>query len=875
MQKYVFNFLDEVDSLNFTKKNLGTKGYNLFTLSKEKINVPEGFTISSKVSKYYFANNNTLPKSLNNEILKNISKLEAQTSKKFGEIKKPLLVSVRSGSEVSMPGMMDTILNLGMNDKITEGFARQTSIFFAYDCYLRFIHMFSDVVLGLDYEILEREKKSFLNEINSNFEDLSQDHFKELVNRFKKTIQNNAIEFPEDPFKQLELAVISVINSWNSQRAVIYRKINNIDHDIGTAVTVQSMVFGNLNDDSYTGVLFTRNPINGNKKIFGEYIQKAQGEDIVSGKKTPLSITDGENSLKSISSKLYEDLIKTCQKLEKFYGDMQDVEFTIENKQIYILQTRSGKRSALASVILANNFVEEGYITKKEALLRIDPVQIDQLLHPAICKSDDLKLLGSGLAASPGAAYGKIVFTSEDAEKYSKKYKVILIRNDTCPNDIKGMSVSQGIITARGGLTSHAAVVARGMGIPCISGASTLNINIEQKTVTIGSHKLKELDEISFDGSSGEIFLGKAKVENPIPPKEFDNIIAWSDEFRKLRVRANSETEKDTITAMNFGAEGIGLCRTEHMFFEKEKISLFRQIILTESEEDRFSILQNIEKHHTIDFQNIFKIIKGKPINIRLLDPPLHEFLPKTSEEIDELATEMNLSSDYISEILEKLDETNPMLGHRGARLGITHTDIYRMQIRSIINAAIIIKKQDIPINIEIMLPLISNEHELIYLKNIIMKEAEEIFLAKNEIIQFKLGTMIELPRATVISDKIAKNVDYFSYGTNDLTQTIYGISRDDISSFLNEYLLRGIFKEDPFVTIDEEGVGEAIILSLKKGKKANISLSSGICGEHGGDPKSIHFFNKIGLSYISCSPYRIPVAKIAAAQAEIMQNQE
>jgi pyruvate, orthophosphate dikinase len=870
MQKYIFNFLDDLNSNELTKRNLGTKGYNLFNISKFGVNVPAGFTISSEVSRFYFENNQTLPENLMSEIRANITSLEENTGKKFADTNNPLLVSVRSGSEVSMPGMMDTILNLGLNSEISEYFSKKTNFLFAYDCYIRFIQMFSEVVLGLDYSILEREKSAYLYLKNKSFSELEKEEFVDLVEVLKKTIKNNSIEFPEDPYAQLEMAVVSVINSWNSQRAKIYRKLNNINSNIGTAVTIQSMVFGNYSDKSCTGVLFTRNPINGEKEIFGEYILKAQGEDIVSGKRTPSPILEGKDSLKEIMPKIYKELLDTSKNLEEYYKDMQDVEFTVEDEKLYILQTRTGKRSAAAAVKIAYDFVVGGIIDEKEAIMRIDPKQIDQLLHPIIEKTSDLTLLSSGLAASPGAANGKVVFTSEDAEKYSKDFDVILVRNDTCPDDINGMSIAKGIITARGGLTSHAAVVARGMGKPCVCGVSALEISADKKYAIIGGGRVNELDDISFDGSTGEIFKGVASVKTPESSEEFEEILTWSDKYRKLRVRANAETPKDALMAMKFGAEGIGLCRTEHMFFEKDKISLFRQMILTDDAEKRNAILSKIKDLHSKDFEELLTILSGKPLNIRLLDPPLHEFLPSTKEEILAISAEMNIDAEIIISKLEKISETNPMLGHRGARLGITNPEIYQMQVEAIILAAIRAKKLSCPVNIEIMLPLISNEKELDFLKKKVNKKAQEIMISLGEIIDYKLGTMIELPRAAIISDKIARKVDYFSYGTNDLTQTVYGISRDDISSFMPEYTRLGVFEDDPFSTIDQEGVGTIIIDSLEKGKKANSTLSAGICGEHGGDPKSIDFFHKIGLSYVSCSPYRIPVAKIAAAQAAI-----
>lgn len=855
---YIFGENIASKSPEDSKRILGTKGYNLSEMVKIGLPVPMGFTISSDVCNSYFKNSNSLD-ILSEEVKQSIEKLENITSKKFGSTKSPLLLSVRSGAMISMPGMMDTILNLGINDEIAESLAEQTNVEFAYDCYARFIEMFSTVVLGLNKVIFEEEKNKITKISN-----------KDIVPIYKKIIKSYSIDIPEDPYDQLNLAIKAVISSWNSQRAKIYRKLNNISDDLGTAVTVQSMVYGNYDKNSATGVLFTRNPVNGINEIFGEYLLSAQGEDIVSGTRTPISINCDENSLSNNLPDCYNELTKLAKFLENYYKDMQDIEFTIESKKLYILQTRSGKRTAKSEIKIAYDMVNEGLISKEEAISRIDLKKIDTLLHPAISKNKNYKSIAKGLAASPGAASGKVVFSPEAAEYYSKTNDVILVRHDTCPEDIKGMSVSKAIITARGGLTSHAAVVARGMGKPCICGISGLFIDSSKNVAIINSVFFNELDEITIDGSTGEVYLGKLDVAPASSSDEFCAILEWADEIRSMNIRANAENIQDLTSALLFGAEGIGLCRTEHMFFDKEKISLVRQMIISHSYEQRAHIIEKILPLHKKDFVDLLSLLKGKPINIRLIDPPLHEFLPKENSEIEEISKELGLEKEFVQHLLDRLDETNPMLGHRGSRLGVTHPDIYEMQVKAIIIAAIEVKKMGIPVNIEIMLPLISNEKELLHLKNQLVTVAQNVMIEKNESIEYKIGTMIELPRAVIIADKIAKNVDYFSFGTNDLTQTVYGISRDDISNFMPEYKAASIFEYDPFQTIDEEGVGKMVEDAIQKGKSSNKFISFGVCGEHGGDPKSIEFFYKIGMDYVSCSPYRIPAAKIAAAQAKL-----
>jgi len=869
MTEYIYNFNDKPNlSKSDQKKLLGSKGFNLSEISKLGLPVPSGFTITTEVCNQYFKNNNRLPEELRKLIQENISLLEKQTGKIFGSSENPLLLSVRSGALISMPGMMDTILNLGLNDEIVESFAKSSgNESLAYDCYLRFVEMFSNVALDIKNATLERIRTDFFSKNNLEDTDkLSTSQVKALVTEYKLSTTKAGLSFPENPVDQLSMAIIAVINSWNSNRAKIYRKLNHISDDLGTAVTVQSMVFGNRDELSGTGVLFTRNPVSGTKEIYGEYLINAQGEDVVAGKRTPLPIKDSASSMEHTMPLIYKELEGYCNRLEEFYKDMQDIEFTIESGKLYILQTRTGKRSARSAVKIAYDMTHEHILTRPEALLKIDPAQLDQLLHPTISKSSNPVAISKGLAASPGAATGRVVFSSEKAEEISKKEPVILLRNDTCPEDIKGMSISKGIVTSRGGLTSHAAVVARGMGKPCVCGINELQIDYDNKTARVGDVIIKELDVISMDGSTGEIYLGEVDVEQAENTPEFEKIIEWADEVRSLKIRANAETIFDVNSALSFGAEGIGLCRTEHMFFDEEKISLVRQMILAGSKEGREDILNRLLKFHTNDFISIFELMEDKPINIRLIDPPLHEFLPRLPHEINELAKQMNVEASFIEYQLEKLTESNPMLGHRGCRLGVTHPDIYQMQVNAIILAAIKTNKE----GIEIMLPLISTEAELVLLKKLVTDTAEQVMIDHGVQIEYKIGTMIELPRAALMADKIAKHVDFFSFGTNDLTQTVFGISRDDIASFMPEYRTLDILKEDPFVTIDQEGVGEMVGIAIERGKKSNPNISLGICGEHGGDPKSIEFFHKIGMDYVSCSPFRIPIAKLAAAQAAL-----
>ncbi|MDX2050085.1 MAG: pyruvate, phosphate dikinase [Rickettsiaceae bacterium] len=861
MSKYIFNFGDEI-GINTSREKiiLGSKGYNLSLMTKLGLPVPPGFTITTDATNRYLASDNDTKSDLyelhKEDILKHLGICEQRIGKKFAGLENPLLISVRSGAAVSMPGMMDTILNLGINDSIAEALAMKTNKNFAYDCYLRFVKMFSSIALKLNVNGLEKNL--------AGRDPIS------VIKEYKKFAQDNGKIFPNDPYDQLKIAIKSVVDSWNSERARVYRTLHSIPKHLGTAVTIQTMVFGNYDQKSGTGVLFTRNPSNGENKFFGEFLPCAQGEDIVSGKNTPQEI----GFLASDMKEQYLKLSEFAKKLETYHKDLQDIEFTIESGQLYILQTRSGKRTTLAAVKIASDLANEGIISEKDAIMRVDSSKIGELLHPSISEKHKLTPIAKGLAASPGSAVGRIVFSSESVDLYAKSSNVILVRNDTCPEDIKGMSLSKAIITSRGGITSHAAVVARGMGKPCICGIQDLQIDLENKKLIIGSITLNELDEITIDGTNGDIYLGALKLSHSKESHEFFQILSFADKIKKISVRANAETKTDLEAALEFKADGIGLCRTEHMFFEPEKISLMRQMILAESFESRKRILSQIYPLHLKDFLDLFTKLNGKSLNIRLLDPPLHEFLPKEDDEIERLASTMNLEKSFILHQIERLSEANPMLGHRGARLGVTHPDIYEMQVQAIIEAAIRVKNAGIDISPEIMLPLISNEKELLVLKDLVTKTANNVMDEIKTKIHYKIGTMIELPRAVMIADKIAKHVDFFSFGTNDLTQTIYGISRDDISSFMPEYKAAGIFKDDPFGSIDQEGVGAMIKEAIMKGKATNPNIYFGVCGEHGGDARSIKFFDKLGVEYVSCSPYRIAGARIAAAQSAILKSE-
>ena len=883
MKKFVFNFKSKnIKKIKFPKNILGGKGYNLAEMGRKGFPVPSGFTISTEVCDEFYKNKRKLKNNILKQINKELQNIENEIGKKFGELKNPLLLSVRSGARVSMPGMMDTILNLGLNDKTVKALGKKTqNSRFANDSYRRFIQMYSNVVLKIDNykfdDLIENYKltKGVLLDT-----DLSSADWEALIYDFKDLVKNETKkEFPQNVNEQLVGAICAVFLSWESKRAITYRKINRIPSSWGTAVNVQSMVFGNMGEDCATGVVFTRDPSNGENEIYGEYLINAQGEDVVAGTRTPQYITkkakkksnSKQKSLEEIMPKAFEELKIILKSLEKHYRDMQDVEFTIENNKLWILQTRSGKRTAKSAIKIAVDMVKEKLISKKEALLRIEPGSLDNLLHPSINEKSDIKVIANGLPASPGAACGKVVFTSEDAERLNSVMQdTILVRIETSPEDINGMHAAKGILTSRGGMTSHAAVVARGMGRPCVSGSSEIEIDYKNKNFKANNEIIKEGELITIDGTSGRIILGEIETVKPDISGDFLKVMTWADEYRKLKIRTNSETPADTRIARDFGAEGIGLCRTEHMFFDEARILSVREMILSKSKEDRDRALLKLLPYQKDDFIKIFKIMRGLPVTVRLLDPPLHEFLPKNNDEILGVANSLNLTFNEVQQRINELHEENPMLGHRGCRLAISFPEIYEMQCKAIFEALIECKKKKIKSIIpEIMIPLVSTEAEIIIMKNLVVKVAKNVEKKMKTKLNYLVGTMIELPRAALKARDIAKHAEFFSFGTNDLTQTTFGISRDDSGKFLNDYIENKIFEVDPFVSIDE-GVGNLIEIASQKGKKQNKNIKLGICGEHGGDPKSISFCSKTGLDYVSCSPYRVPVARLAAAQAEI-----
>ena len=883
--KLILNFNSKDSKKIKNPKNfLGGKGANLSEMGRMGLPVPPGFTISTKVCEIFYKNKKKLNKNLISQIKKELIIVEKHVSKKFGDLKNPLLLSVRSGARVSMPGMMDTILNLGLNDKTVKALAIKTSNGrFAKDSYRRFIQMYGSVVMGIEAyhfeELIENYKltKGVLLDT-----DLDENDWDGIIDDFKRTVKEKAkIEFPQDAYEQLFGAIKAVFLSWESNRAKVYRKLNRIPAEWGTAVNVQSMVFGNMGENCATGVVFTRNPSDGSNDIYGEYLINAQGEDVVAGTRTPQYITKKarqdakvkELSMEETMPKVFKELQKNLKKLENHYKDMQDVEFTVENNKLWMLQTRSGKRTAKSSVKIAVDMVNEKIISKKEAVLRIDPNSLDALLHPTLDEKSSINVIANGLPASPGAASGKVVFTSEEAERLNSMMQdTILVRVETSPEDIQGMHAAKGILTARGGMTSHAAVVARGMGRPCVSGSSEIDINYKNKSFKTASREINEGDIITIDGSTGRIIEGNVSTIKPEISGDFSKLMKWADSFRKLSVRSNSETPKDTKTAKEFGAEGIGLCRTEHMFFDEERILSVREMILSKSKEDRAIALDKLLPHQKNDFYEIFKIMQGLPVTVRLLDPPLHEFLPKGTKEIEDVANSLKLTKNEIELRISELHEENPMLGHRGCRLGISFPEIYEMQCRAIFEALIELKKNKIKSTFpEIMIPLVSTEAEIKIMKDLVINTARKVQDYNKTKINFLVGTMIELPRAALKANDIAKHAEFFSFGTNDLTQTTFGISRDDSARFLNDYIENKIFDIDPFISIDD-GVGDLIQIASKKGKNQNKNIKLGICGEHGGDPKSIHLCSKIGLNYVSCSPYRVPIARLAAAQAELVK---
>ena len=873
-KKYIYAFAGEKTDGKADMKNLlGGKGANLAEMASLGIDVPPGFTISTDACVYYLKNKNKLPPKLWNEVLAQLADLEKTIEKKFGDSNDPLLVSVRSGARVSMPGMMDTVLNLGLNQSSVLGLAKKTqNEWFAFDTYRRFISMFGNVVLNISGEsfesILEKEKLKRGIKFDTDF---SVRDLKAIVKKFKALVlRETKKKFPDDPMKQLRMAVEAVFSSWNTDRAVVYRKMNGFSHDWGTAVTVQSMVFGNMGRTSATGVAFTRNPATGENKFFGEYMINAQGEDVVAGIRTPNSI----NQLEIEMPEIYQDLVSVYQKLEKHYKDMQDIEFTIENQKLYLLQTRSGKRTAESAIKVAVDMVDEGLINKREALMRVPADQLDQIFHPMIDPKAKLKILGEGLGASPGAAAGKIVFTPERAQELAKNNEdAILVRMETSPEDILGMSVAQGIITAKGGMTSHAAVVARAMGKACVSGVEELNVNSKSKQCRLGGVKLKELSHLTLDGSAGLVIDGLVPLTQSRLTRSFTRMVTWADEIRTMKVRANADTPLDAKMARKFGAQGIGLCRTEHMFFDEERIFLFRKKILADNDKARSEAIKKLLPIQRKDITGIFKVMEGLPVTIRLLDPPLHEFLPQSSREIKSLARELKVSSGALIKKIESLNETNPMLGHRGCRLGITYPEIYKMQVRAILEAGCRLAKKGVKVYPEIMVPLVGHVNEFKIVREYILEVAAEVLKKEGVDLQYKIGTMIELPRAALTADEIAREADFFSFGTNDLTQTGFGLCRDDSASFLRQYVDQGLLKDDPFVTLDHDGVGQLIHIAVEKGRKAKPRIHMGVCGEHGGDPASIGFFNRLGLDYVSCSPYRVPTAILAAAQAAIKED--
>ncbi|HHX79522.1 MAG TPA: pyruvate, phosphate dikinase [Acholeplasmataceae bacterium] len=872
--KYVFMFAETDETM---RNIVGGKGANLGQMTKLGLPIPQGFTVSTEACTYYYKNNQQLSDEILNQIQNSLEKLEETTGKRFGDPKNPLLVSVRSGARTSMPGMMDTILNLGLNEDVVAGLAEATgNPRFAYDSYRRFIQMYSDVVKGLPKnrfeEIIDEMKADRNIELDTEF---TAEDFKEMTAKFKAFYKEQLNEeFPADPKEQLLGAIYAVFRSWENPRAIYYRKINNIPAEWGTAVNVQEMVYGNMGDTSGTGVAFTRNPATGEKKLYGEYLINAQGEDVVAGIRTPLPISTLEEKMPEI----YKQFVDLCNKLENHFRDMQDIEFTIENGKLFILQTRSGKRTAQAALRIAVELVEEGMISKEEALLYVQPQQLDDLLHPQFDK-DALKKatpVGTGLPASPGAACGQVAFNVEQiAEMRTEGKKVVLVRLETSPEDIEGMHVSEGFLTARGGMTSHAAVVARGMGKCCVSGLKELEINEEAGYAKLGGVTLRQGDWISLDGSTGHIYAEQIPTVPATISGNFETFMTWCDEVRRLKIRTNADTPKDAKQALAFGAEGIGLCRTEHMFFESTRIKAMREMILADNEEQRRAALNKLLPMQRNDFEALFEAMGNFPVTIRYLDPPLHEFLPTTPEAIKELAEDMGVSVEKLNAKIAELHEANPMMGHRGCRLAISYPELAEMQTRAVIEAYVNVKKRNPEYNAEpeIMIPLVGEEKELRFVKEVVVRTADAILKENNIEVDYKVGTMIEIPRACVRADEVAKEADFFSFGTNDLTQMTFGFSRDDAGKFLNDYYDKRIFESDPFARLDQNGVGVLVEMAVQKGRSVKPNLKLGVCGEHGGEPSSIEFFNRIGLDYVSCSPFRVPIARLAAAQAVVKEK--
>lgn len=885
--KYVYKFgAGKAEGNKDMKILLGGKGANLAEMANIGIPVPPGFTISTEVCKMYYENNGQYPEDVKQQIIDGVHHIEEVMGLKFGDPEKPLLVSVRSGAPVSMPGMMDTVLNLGLNDETVHGLIKMSNNErFGWDSYRRFVQMYGDVVMGLKPEskeeedpfevIIDKVKKEKGVKLDT---ELDAEDLKKLVELFKAEIKKRTgKDFPTDVWDQLWGAINAVFGSWNNERAIKYREINNIPPDWGTAVNVQAMVFGNMGDDSATGVAFTRNPATGEKIFYGEYLVNAQGEDVVAGIRTPQPInkntkTDpSQVTLEELMPEAYKQLDEIQKKLEQHYKDMQDIEFTIQHGRLWMLQTRTGKRTAAAAVRIAVDMVEEGLIDKETAVMRVQPEQLDQLLHPTFDPKAEKKVVAKGLPASPGAATGRIVFNAEDAEEWAKKgEKVILVRIETSPEDIGGMDAAEGILTQRGGMTSHAAVVARGMGKCCVAGCGELEIDYREKTMAAGGKVFKEGDWISLDGSTGEVIEGKVPTVEPTLSGHFGKLMSWADEIRKLNVRTNADTPHDSEVARNFGAEGIGLCRTEHMFFEGDRIKAVREMILADDEAGRRKALEKLLPYQRDDFYGILKVMHDLPVTIRTLDPPLHEFLPHDEESQKEMAEEMGITLEDVKAKVEALSEFNPMLGHRGCRLGITYPEITEMQARAIMEAACKLTKEGVKVYPEIMIPLVGTKAELAHQKKVVVETAEKVMEEMGVKVDYKVGTMIEIPRAALTANEIAEEAEFFSFGTNDLTQMTFGYSRDDAGKFLQEYKEKGILPDDPFQTLDQSGVGQLVEMGVKKGRATKPDLKVGICGEHGGDPRSIDFCHRVGLNYVSCSPYRVPIARLAAAQAEI-----
>ena len=854
------------------KELLGGKGANLAEMSNLGMPVPAGFTITTKACQLYYEKNKKWPQGLKEQILANLKRLEKVMNAQFGNPKKPLLVSVRSGAAASMPGMMDTILNLGLNETVIAGLTAKTgNARFAWDGYRRFIQMFGDVVMGVPHatfeHILDEKKRAVSAKLDT---DLSTADLKDIVAQYKAAYKKHTNEnFPDDAWQQLVKSINAVFESWNNDRAITYRRLNDIKGLLGTAVNIQAMVFGNMGETSGTGVCFSRNPSTGENKFYGEYLMNAQGEDVVAGIRTPESI----ETLAKKNKTAYSKLVGLKNKLEKHYRDMQDMEFTIQDGALYMLQTRSGKRTAAAAVKVAVDMVKERLISKEEALMRLEPEQLNQLLHPNFDPQAEkgATVLARGLPASPGAATGRVVFSAEVAEAWANRgEKVILTRIETSPEDIGGMNVAEGVLTARGGMTSHAAVVARGMGKCCVAGVGALSIDYREKKFTVGSAVIKEGDYISLNGSSGTVYAGKIKTVESELSGSFATLMKWADEIRTLGVRTNADIPRDAEMAIKFGAEGIGLCRTEHMFFEGDRIISVRKMILADTKAGREAALKELLPIQRKDFEGLYRAMKGRPVTIRLIDPPLHEFLPADDESQMEMADVLNITLQRVKEKVSELHEFNPMLGHRGCRLGITYPEIIEMQTRAIMEAAINVKRQGIKIHPEIMVPLVGETGEIKLCKQVIEETIAKVFKEQKIKIPYMIGTMIEVPRAALIADKIAEDAEFFSFGTNDLTQMTCGFSRDDAGRFLKEYIEKGIFEKDPFQVLDQEGVGELVIMGIKKGRSARKNLKVGICGEHGGEPRSIDFCHRVGMNYVSCSPYRVPIARLAAAQAVI-----